>query len=303
MAILTVKGQSTFTLMPQLHVGDTLTYQCKAISTTIFDFISEENKEGSDRKFMFIVKGTDDEGNFKVDYVMKDAKLNYNSKNVKDFSFLKTFIDFYENDMKEKPIHLIVSKDGRLLKEEGTSEIIDAMIDKALPEIKAWIEKMTKQKISEDLPKEKMRDQIKDDFLTKFFVEIPDYFKYYGKPLLLGKSETVDSMTTTYAVARMDDNSVRLKVTVDMLNGKKEADNSTEITDLLIGSDEEDDEEDDEEETDDIDLGIKIMRYEDYSFLPNGVLKSLSIKMEVTSDDSGKSDKGIKESYELSLIQ
>lgn len=299
MAILTVKGQSTFTLMPQLHVGDTLTYQCKATSTTIFDFISEENKEGSARKFMFIVKGTDDEGNFKVDYVMKDAKLNYNSKIVKDFSFLKTFIDFYENDMKEKPIHLIVSKDGRLLKEEDTSEIIDAMIDKALPEIKAWIEKMIKQKLPDDLAKEKMRDQIKDDFLTKFFVEIPDYFKYYGKPLLLGKSETVDSMTTTYAVARMDDNSVRLKVTVDMLNGKKEADNSTEITDLLIGSDEEDD----EEETDDIDLGIKIMRYEDYSFLPNGVLKSLSIKTEVTSDDSGKSEKGIKESYELSLIQ
>ena len=49
MAILTVKGQSTFTLMPQLHVGDTLTYQCKATSTTFFDFISEENKEGSDR--------------------------------------------------------------------------------------------------------------------------------------------------------------------------------------------------------------------------------------------------------------
>lgn len=66
MAILTVKGQSTFTLMPQLHVGDTLTYQCKVTSSTIFDFISEENKKGSARKFMFIVKGTDDEETSKL---------------------------------------------------------------------------------------------------------------------------------------------------------------------------------------------------------------------------------------------
>ncbi|WP_262503288.1 hypothetical protein [Prevotella intermedia] len=35
--------------------------------------------------------------------------------------------------------------------------------------------------------------------------EIPALFKYYGQPLMEGKSETVDSVTTKYAVARMDD--------------------------------------------------------------------------------------------------
>ena len=94
----------------------------------------------------------------------------------------------------------------------------------------------------------------------------------YGQPLIEGKSETVDSVTTKYIIARMGDGTTWLKANIDFLNGEEVVTENNPGEEFL---EESDDESEDESFEDILDLGIAVIQEDEYKYNKEGIVTYL----------------------------
>lgn len=293
LGVFSAFSQSTFTLLPKFNVGDTLTYEFTGSSVILG---SEEPTNPSKHVYDLIVKDVDANGNFKIDYVLKAIDLAFDADEIKEMPFLKQFAEFYTKDMLRLPIHLTVERSGKLAKIDNAEEITTLCLKKVRPTLKKWAEELSKEKITDEAADSVIREKWDNCLVSTVFEEIPAMFKYYGKPLMYGRSQTVDSVTTNYTIAKMDDGGIWLKTKIDMMKGK---DGESVGSDLAMVENEEGSE--GEDELDYVD--ITFFEFEDYKFLPNGLLKFLSYKMELGSGEPGENAGGMSGKTTLTLLK
>lgn len=104
---LSVFGQSTFTLLPKFHVGDTLVYKAKTLNNqNLLNAVPNVNVIS--RTFQLIVKSEDSNGNLKVDYVMKDVEMGELNEVLKQISIAERIEKFFKEDILRIPIQLTI---------------------------------------------------------------------------------------------------------------------------------------------------------------------------------------------------
>ena len=121
-AVLSTWSQSTFTILPKFQVGDTLVYEAVTTSGKTMEDVLPSANLGS-RKFYLIVKGKDKEGNLKVDYLLKEAKMEDKTEVIKDLPNIEEVDKFFKEDIVKTPIQLTLDKAGRLLKVDNKDEV------------------------------------------------------------------------------------------------------------------------------------------------------------------------------------
>ena len=160
---------------------------------------------------------------------------------------------------------------------DNKDEIEELYIQRMLPTLLDIVKKQTKHKptvkeIAE--AKEKLKEQFN---ILDIFEEIPALFKYYGQPLMEGKSENVDSVTTKYTVARLNDGTIWLKTNIDLLNGDETTAKDNPGEEFLKDSNSE------EDNDDDIDLGITATSEEEYKYNTEGIVTYLKETVQVAN--------------------
>lgn len=297
-AVLTAWGQSTFTILPKFQVGDTLVYE--AITTsgkTMEDVLPSVNL--GNRKFYLIVKGKDREGNLKVDYLLKEAKMEDKTEVIKDLPNIEEVDKFFKEDIVKTPIQLTLDKAGRLLKVDNKDEVNELFMKRMQPVLLEFIGGEMKHKLTAK-EIEEAKEVLRSEFdITEMLEEIPALFKYYGQPLMEGKSETVDSVTTKYAVARMDDGTTWVKANIDLMNGDEEMDGTNPEEGIL-----EENTNDDEDFIDEgFDSRFTATSVEDYKFNKEGIVTYMKAFLTFGNKDVSETDTTISGGTEVKLIE
>ena len=128
---LPVFGQSTFTLLPKFHVGDTLVYKAKTLNNqNLLNAVPNANVIS--RTFQLIVKSEDSNGNLKVDYVMKDVEMGELNEVLKQISIAERIEKFFKEDILRIPIQLTINPAGRLLSIDNKDEIANIYMERML---------------------------------------------------------------------------------------------------------------------------------------------------------------------------
>ena len=131
-AVLTAWSQSTFTILPKFQVGDTLVYEAVTTNGKTMEDVLPSANLGS-RKFYLIVKGKDKEGNLKVDYLLKEAKMEDKTEVIKDLPNIEEVDKFFTEDIVKTPIQLTLDRAGRLLKVDNKDEVNELFIKRMQP--------------------------------------------------------------------------------------------------------------------------------------------------------------------------
>lgn len=275
-AVLSVFSQSTFTIFPKFQVGDTLVYN--AVDNTN-DAVHKvvPNTALSSRDFYLIVKEKDNKGNLKIDYKINKIKIQEEEKTYKTIPIVGGIEKFLKDDLKNTAIRFTIDGSGRFQSLDNKDEIEELYIQRMLPTLLDIVKKQTKHKptvkeIAE--AKEKLKEQFN---ILDIFEEIPALFKYYGQPLMEGKSENVDSVTTKYTVARLNDGTIWLKTNIDLLNGDETTAKDNPGEEFLKDSNSE------EDNDDDIDLGITATSEEEYKYNTEGIVTYLKETVQVAN--------------------
>lgn len=275
-AVLSVFSQSTFTILPKFQVGDTLVYN--AVDNTN-DAVHKvvQNTAISSRDFYLIVKEKDNKGNLKIDYKINKIKIQEEEKTYKTIPIVGGIEKFFKDDLKNTAIRFTIDGSGRFQSLDNKDEIEELYIQRMLPTLLDIVKKQTKHKptvkeIAE--AKEKLKEQFN---ILDIFEEIPALFKYYGQPLMEGKSENVDSVTTKYTVARLNDGTIWLKTNIDLLNGDETTAKDNPGEEFLKDSNSE------EDNDDDIDLGITATSEEEYKYNTEGIVTYLKETVQVAN--------------------
>ena len=246
-AVLSVWSQSTFTIFPKFQVGDTLVYDAVDNTNSAVQK-AMPNSTLSLRRFYLIVKEKDNKGNLKIDYQISEIKIHEKDNTDKAICFVNGAEKFLENDLKNKAIRFTIDSSGRFQSLDNKDEIAEA--------------------------KEKIKAQLN---ILDVFEEIPALLKYYGQPLMEGKSENVDSVTTKYTVARLNDGTIWLKTNIDLLNGDETTAKDNPGEEFLKDSNSE------EDNDDDMDLGITATSEEEYKYNTEGIVTYLKETVQVAN--------------------
>ena len=295
---LSVFGQSTFTLLPKFHVGDTLVYKAKTLNNqNLLNAVPNVNVIS--RTFQLIVKSEDSNGNLKVDYVMKDVEMGEFNEVLKQISIAERIEKFFKEDILRIPIQLTINPAGRLLSIDNKDEIANIYMERMFPIVIEIAMKAKKYKPT-DKEIQEAKEAMKEKFdIEKMLEEIPGLFKYYGQPLMEGKSETVDSVTTKYIVARMDDGTTWLKTDIDLMHGKEEIEKANPSEEFLSEEGGEDSEEDEEP----FELNMTATMKEDYKFDKEGIVTYLKIFATIGMDSLDENNTDIEGGTEATLLE
>ncbi|WP_273412477.1 hypothetical protein [Prevotella aurantiaca] len=298
LAVVSTWGQSTFTILPKFQVGDTLLYEVQ----------QSKNKEQADdmlackdfsRKFYLIIKEKDREGNFKVDYLLKETNFEIDKEVRKEFVGISQVEKFLTQDILKIPILLTIDRAGRLLDVDNKDEVDKALANSLVPMATHLVNKTMKRKLTADEKKQIMESLTSKFSITDVFDEIPALFKYYGQPLIEGKSETVDSVTTKYIIARMGDGTTWLKANIDFLNGEEVVTENNPGEEFL---EESDDESEDESFEDILDLGIAVIQEDEYKYNKEGIVTYLKYAFLIGSKDVNELDSSYQSKTEVNLL-
>lgn len=297
-AILPTFGQSSFTLLPKFQTGDTLVYKAKTLSNqNLIDAVPSANAKS--RTFHLIVKGEDSNGNLKIDYVMKEIEMGEPNEVLKKMNLIDGIANFFKEDILKVPIQLTLTPAGRLLSIDNKDEIANMYAERMIPIIVELAKKSKKYKPTDKEIKE-AKEAVKAKFdIEEIFEEIPGLFKYYGQPLMEGKSETVDSVTTKYIVARMDDGTTWLKTDIDLMHGKEEIEKANPGEEFLSEEGGEDSEEDEEP----FELNMTATMKEDYKFDKEGIVTYLKIFTTIGMDSLDENNTDIEGGTEATLLE
>ena len=259
-AVLSVFSQSTFTILPKFQVGDTLVYN--AVDNTN-DAVHKvvPNTAISSRDFYLIVKEKDNKGNLKIDYKINKIKIQEEEKTYKTIPIVGGIEKFLKDDLKNTAIRFTIDGSGRFQSLDNKDEIEELYIQRMLPTLLDIVKKQTKHKPT----------------VKEIAEAIPALFKYYGQPLMEGKSENVDSVTTKYTVARLNDGTIWLKTNIDLLNGDETTAKDNPGEEFLKDSNSE------EDNDDDIDLGITATSEEEYKYNTEGIVTYLKETVQVAN--------------------
>lgn len=295
-AVLSVFSQSTFTIFPKFQVGDTLVYN--AVDNTN-DAVHKvvPNTAISSRDFYLIVKEKDNKGNLKIDYKINKIKIQEEEKTYKTIPIVGGIEKFLKDDLKNTAIRFTIDGSGRFQSLDNKDEIEELYIQRMLPTLLDIVKKQTKHKptvkeIAE--AKEKLKEQFN---ILDIFEEIPALFKYYGQPLMEGKSENVDSVTTKYTVARLNDGTIWLKTNIDLLNGDETTAKDNPGEEFLKDSNSE------EDNDDDIDLGITATSEEEYKYNTEGIVTYLKETVQVANKYESSENSVLQGGIIIKLIE
>ena len=266
-AVLSVWSQSTFTIFPKFQVGDTLVYDA-VDNTNATIQKAMPNSTLSIRRFYLIVKEKDNKGNLKIDYQISEIKIHEKDNTDKAIYFVNGAEKFLENDLKNKAIRFTIDSSGRFQSLDNKDEIAEA--------------------------KEKIKAQLN---ILDVFEEIPALLKYYGQPLMEGKSENVDSVTTKYTVARLDDGTIWLKTNIDLLNGDETVAKDNPGEEFLKDSNSE------EDDDDDMDLGITATSEEEYKYNTEGIVTYLKETVQLTNKYESSESSALQGGITVRLIE
>ncbi|GAB6976855.1 hypothetical protein [Prevotella falsenii] len=299
-AVVSTWGQSTFTVLPKFQIGDTLVYEASSVNNESFKEILPSAVNPSNRKFYLVVKGTDNDGNLKVDYLMKEVKTVEKTELLKEMPLIGEVEKFFKEDMLKNPLRLTLDRAGRLQGIDNKDELTELYFQRILPAIldiamKGKKHRPTAKEIQE--VKESLKDEID---IMDIFEEVPALFKYYGQPLMEGKSETVDSVTTKYVVARMGDGTTWLKTNTDLMHGSEEVEEINPGEEFLEDSGAATD---DEEGDEGFDLGITATQIEDYKYSKEGIVTYLKLVVSLGSKDISEPNSAYTGGTEVKLIE
>ena len=165
------------------------------------------------------------------------------------------------------------------------------------PDVLELVKKQTKHKptakeIAE--AKEKIKAQLN---ILDVFEEIPALLKYYGQPLMEGKSENVDSVTTKYTVARLDDGTIWLKTNIDLLNGDETVAKDNPGEEFLKDTNSE------EDDDDDMDLGITATSEEEYKYNTEGIVTYLKETVQLANKYESSENSTLQGGITVRLIE
>lgn len=295
-AVLSVWSQSTFTIFPKFQVGDTLVYDA-VDNTNAAVQKAMPNSTLSRRRFYLIVKEKDNKGNLKIDYQISEIKINEKDNTDKAICFVNGAEKFLENDLKNKAIRFTIDSSGRFQSLDNKDEIAELYLQRIWLDVLELVKKQTKHKptakeIAE--AKEKIKAQLN---ILDVFEEIPALLKYYGQPLMEGKSENVDSVTTKYTVARLDDGTIWLKTNIDLLNGDETVAKDNPGEEFLKDSNSE------EDDDDDMDLGITATSEEEYKYNTEGIVTYLKETVQLANKYESSESSTLQGGITVRLIE
>ena len=218
---------------------------------------------------------------------------------IKDLPNIEEVDKFFKEDIVKTPIQLTLDRAGRLLKVDNKDEVNELFIKRIQPVFLEIIGGEMKHKLTAK-EIEEAKEVLKSEFdITEMLEEIPALFKYYGQPLMEGKSETVDSVTTKYAVARMDDGTTWVKANIDLMNGDEEMDGTNPEEGIL-----EENTNDDEDFIDEgFDSRFTATSVEDYKFNKEGIVTYMKAFLTFGNKDVSETDTTISGGTEVKLIE
>ena len=243
------------------------------------------------------MKEKDNKGNLKIDYKINKIKIQEEEKTYKTIPIVGGIEKFFKDDLKNTAIRFTIDGSGRFQSLDNKDEIAELYIQRMLPTLLDIVKKQTKHKptvkeIAE--AKEKLKEQFN---ILDIFEEIPALFKYYGQPLMEGKSENVDSVTTKYTVARLNDGTIWLKTNIDLLNGDETTAKDNPGEEFLKDSNSE------EDNDDDIDLGITATSEEEYKYNTEGFVTYLKETVQVANKYESSENSVLQGGIIIKLIE
>lgn len=216
---------------------------------------------------------------------------------LKKMNLIDGIANFFKEDILKVPIQLTLTPAGRLLSIDNKDEIANMYAERMIPIIVELAKKSKKYKPTDKEIKE-AKEAVKAKFdIEEIFEEIPGLFKYYGQPLMEGKSETIDSVTTKYVVARMDDGTTWLKTDTDLMHGKEEVEEDNPGEEFLS----EDYGNGEEEEP--FELNMKAIMKEDYKFSKEGIVRYMKIFASIGATSLSEDNTDIEGGTEATLVE
>ena len=243
------------------------------------------------------MKEKDNKGNLKIDYQISEIKIHEKDNTDKAICLVNGAEKFLENDLKNKAIRFTIDSSGRFQSLDNKDEIAELYLQRIWPDVLELVKKQTKHKptakeIAE--AKENIKAQLN---ILDVFEEIPALLKYYGQPLMEGKSENVDSVTTKYTVARLDDGTIWLKTNIDLLNGDETVAKDNPGEEFLKDSNSE------EDDDDDMDLGITATSEEEYKYNTEGIVTYLKETVQLANKYESSESSTLQGGITVRLIE